>query len=74
MALQKLLVEGNYFSDEQLEERDPELYQHYIGRFQPSSRLGREYEAMIGEVSEVYVILTVPRVQYYLSIENDFSC
>ncbi|CAH2314249.1 coiled-coil domain-containing 97 [Pelobates cultripes] len=38
-ALQKLITAGEYFSDEQMRERDPLMYEHYIGQYQSEEEI-----------------------------------
>uniref|UniRef100_A0A8C5QEL7 Coiled-coil domain containing 97 n=1 Tax=Leptobrachium leishanense TaxID=445787 RepID=A0A8C5QEL7_9ANUR len=38
-ALQQLITAGEYFSDEQMRERDPLMYEHYVGQYQSEEEI-----------------------------------
>ncbi|NP_001088137.1 coiled-coil domain containing 97 L homeolog [Xenopus laevis] len=56
-ALQKLITAGEYFSDEQMRERDPLMYEHYVGQYQSEEEIMSRNSKDMSEATSLSTVL-----------------
>ncbi|KAE8585724.1 hypothetical protein XENTR_v10021426 [Xenopus tropicalis] len=56
-ALQKLITAGEYFSDEQMRERDPLMYEHYVGQYQSEEEIMSQNSKDMSEATSLSTVL-----------------
>ncbi|KAG9468370.1 hypothetical protein GDO78_022877 [Eleutherodactylus coqui] len=56
-ALQQLISAGEYFSDEQMRDRDPLMYEHYVGRYQSEEEIMSQNSRDMAEATSLSDVL-----------------
>ncbi|KAM8952271.1 coiled-coil domain-containing protein 97 [Pelodytes ibericus] len=56
-ALQKLITAGEYFSDEQMRERDPLMYEHYVGQYRSEEDIMSQNSKDLAEATSLSDVL-----------------
>ncbi|XP_053545076.1 coiled-coil domain-containing protein 97 isoform X2 [Bombina bombina] len=56
-ALQQLITAGEYFSDEQMRERDPLMYEQYVGQYQSEEEIMSKNSRELSQATSLSVVL-----------------
>ncbi|XP_056394310.1 coiled-coil domain-containing protein 97 [Hyla sarda] len=56
-ALQQLITDGEYFSDEQMRARDPLMYEHYVGQYQSEEEIMSQNSRDMAQASSLSDVL-----------------